>query len=564
MNIPHFAHKKQLVLATLIATSLISTGTSATFVNSVNAKSLESPENLISLNQSDDSLPVGVINAVSREIVRTYRVPQSQLRVTSIKSQTWSDSCFGLGTLTEICARTSVNGWRVTMSDNTRSWTYRTDSTGRAIREETQGNINNSNLPQAVSDLVLRTASERTSLRISELRITKSEQLTVDGCLGLARPGEACTRIAQRAWEVTVEARQQRLVYRTNQNATQIRFNEAASNVTDNNNNNLPQSIASAVLRFAATDFGVSSSQLRITRTEQQTWRDGCLGLPRPTERCMGTPTPGWRVMVVSQRGASRKAVQVYRTDSTGDRIRSEAINDEVPGNNELPNSVSISVLRDISRRANISISQLRIVKAEQREWPNGCLGLGTPGVMCTQAIVPGWRVTAEGGGQTFIYRTNASGSVIKSETGASQGGITPVPISRNEIPPLAEGVVFRAISSGGFANLRTETVLMNDGRVLQTNQRGINRRFPQQGTQIAQISRQEVRQFLQILEQQRFSQFDLLSFPAPSGAADFMGVTLTSQSTTTGYADIVQDKLPESLRSVILAWNQIVSRSSR
>lgn len=553
MNSRHFAHKKQSVLATLIFTSLISAGTNATFVNSANAKPLEAPSNLLSLNQSSDSLPVGVVTAVSREIVRTYRVAQSQLRVVSATQQNWSDSCLGLGQANESCQRVLVNGWRVAMSDGRQTWTYRTDATGRTFRQESQGNSNNSNLPQSVTDLVLRTASERTSLRISELRIIKSEQLTVDGCLGLARPGEACTKIAQPAWEVTVEARQQRLVYRTTQNATQIRFNEAASNVTDNN---LPQTITSAVLRFASNDFGVSSSQLRITKTEQQTWRDGCLGLPRPTERCMGTPTPGWRVMVVS-----RQRTQIYRTDSTGDRIRSEAINNEVPGNSDLPNSVSISVLRDISRRANISISQLRIVKAEKRDWPNGCLGIAEPGVMCTQMVVSGWRVTAEGGGKTFVYRTNASGSVVKSESGGLQGGITPVPIPRSEITPLGEGVVFRAISRGGFAGMRTETVLINDGRVMQMTQRGINRRFPPQPTQIAQISRQEVQQFLRLLEQQRFSQFDLLSFPAPSGAADFIGVTLTSKSTTTEYVDFVQDKLPDALRSVILAWNQIVSR---
>jgi hypothetical protein len=79
--------------------------------------------------------------------------------------------------------------------------------------------------------------------------------------------------------------------------------------------------------------------------------------------------------------------------------------------------------------------------------------------------------------------------------------------------------------------------------------------------TQISRISRQEVRQFQRLLEQQQFSQFDRLSYPAPSGAADFFTVTLTSQSGTTRYGDIVQDELPESLRSVILAWNQIVSR---
>lgn len=547
MNIRHSTQKKSAVLATLIVTSMISASSGTTFVNSASAKSLDSAQNTIGLKQSrDNNLPVGVVTAVSREIIRTYRVPQSQLTVVNFSQETWSDSCLGLGTATELCAQAVTKGWRVTMTDGRQTWTYRSESTGRYVRQETQGNSNNNNLPQAVSDLVLRTAAQRTGLRISELRIVKSGQLTVDGCLGLPLRGEPCTKIAQQAWEVTVEARQQRLVYRTNQNASQIRFNEAASNVTETN---LPPDLARTVLRAASTDFRVSSSQLQITKAEQRTWENSCLGLQRPTERCMGTPTPGWRVTV-----KSRQEVKVYRTDSIGDRIRAE----ETSNNSDLPNSVKNAVLRDIdtARRSRVDISTLSLVQAERQQWSDGCLGLGGSTEVCSAGIVPGWRVTFQGGRQRFIYRTNESGSVVKPERRGVQGNNGTVPIPRGEIPPLAAGVVFRAISSGGFAGMTTETVLMNDGRVMQMSRFG-GRTFPAP-TQINQISRQEVRQFQQLLERQQFSQFDLVSFQAPRGAADFFAVTLTGESGTTSYADIVQEQLPESLRSVILAWNQI------
>jgi len=553
-HIPHSNQHKQSVLAALVFTSIISLGAGLSLVDSATAKSLKPPQDAVSFKQfGDNDVPVGVVTAVSREISRTYRVSQNQLKVVSATQQSWSDSCLGLGQANESCLRAEVkDGWRVVMSDSRQTWTYRTDGTGRAVRLESQGNSNNSKLPNSVADLALRTASQRTGLRTSELRIVKSEQITVDGCLGLPRPGEACTRIAQQAWEVTVEGGKQRLVYRTNQNATLIRLNEAASNATDTN---LPQIISRAVLRVASTDFGVSSSQLRITKAEQQTWGDGCLGLPRPTERCMGTPTPGWRVTVVG-----RQRVQVYRTDTSGERIRAEQITGQIPGNNNLPNSVSDAVLRDAARRSNLSISQLRIVQAEKRDWPNGCLGIIEPGRSCAAMVVSGWRVRVEGGRQTFVYRTNESGSVVKVETGVIQGSIRPVQIPRSEISPLAEGMVFRTISSGGIAGTTTETFLMNDGRVMRLSGRFTSSMIPT-ATQISRISRQEVRQFERLLEQQQFSQFDRLSYPAPSGAADFFTVTLTSQSGTTRYGDIVQDELPESLRSVILAWNQIVSR---
>lgn len=543
MNIRHFTQKKSAVLATLIFTSLISASTSMTFVNSASAKSLELVQNATGLKQSiDNSLPVGVVTAVSREIVRSYRVSQNQLRVVKFSQETWSDSCLGLGRSNESCLQSIVKGWRVAMTDGRQTWTYRTDATGRLVRQEAQGTSNSSNLPQAVSNLVLRTAAQRTGLNITELRIVKTEQLTVDGCLGLARPKEPCTRIAQRAWEVTVEARQQRLVYRTNENATQIRFNEAASNLTETN---LPQTVSRAVLRAAALDLKIPAFQLQISKAEQNTWENSCLGLQRPNERCMGTPTPGWRVTV-----SGRQQVKVYRTDSTGDRIRAE----ETSNISDLPNSVQNAVLRDLANRTRFNISTLRIVQAERQQWSDGCLGLGGPTELCRAVIVPGWRVTVEGGRQTFIYRTNESGSIVKLEPRGLQGNNGTVPIPRSEIQPLGAGVVFRAIASGGFAGIATETVLMNDGRVMQRAS------MRQNLTQINRISEREIRQFQRLLEQQRFSQFDLVSFQAPKGAADFLTVTLTGD-TTTRYTDIVQDGLPDALRSVINAWSQIARR---
>lgn len=223
-----------------------------------------------------------------------------------------------------------------------------------------------------------------------------------------------------------------------------------------------------------------------------------------------------------------------------------------------LPGSVTNAVLQDASRRSNLSIAQLRIVKAEKRDWPNGCLGIVEAGVLCTQAIVPGWQVTVRGGRQTFVYRTNQSGSVVKLENGATQGNGGAVQIPRSELPPpLGEGVVFRAISSGGITGRTYETRLLADGTVIQeiTQPKGLAT-----PAQSHKISRQQLRQFERFLDQEQFSQFNRLSYPAPNGAADYITVTLTSRDSTTRYVDIAQNQLPEPLREVIKAWNQIAN----
>jgi hypothetical protein len=221
-----------------------------------------------------------------------------------------------------------------------------------------------------------------------------------------------------------------------------------------------------------------------------------------------------------------------------------------------LPKTVADAVLRDAQRRLNLPISRLRILKAEQRDWPDGCLGLVEPGVFCTQVMIRGWQVTVNGNQQLLVYRTNDSGSLVKLENSGNQGNGGAVPIPKGELPPpLSVGVVFRAIASGGITGRTSETRLLMDGTVIReiTQPKGLG--VP---AQIHQVSRQQVQQFQRLLERQGFSQFNQLSYPAPNGSADYITITLSSPSSTTRYADIGQNQLPEPLRSVIQAWNQM------
>lgn len=640
--LPQITHQQQQVVATLVLTGILSLGAAMTLVHSAAAETVKSPQDVANIKQSS-SLPISVINAISRDIARNYRVPPSQLKVVRYSQQSWPNGCLGLERRDENCSQIFIErGWRVTMSDGRQTWTYRSDNTGRIIRLESQGNSGSSSLPdsvadavlqaasaqlklsvsqlkivqseprdwrdrclelgspvelcasaitpgwqvivqskqqrlvyhtnrngsvvklnkaasnireddvpQAVSDAVLRAASQLTGLRTSEFRIVKSQQINVDGCLGLPRPGEPCTKINMQAWEVTLESGRNTLVYRSTNNGSQVRLNEAASNIASAN---IPDAVSNAVLQFASGQLRVPTSRLRIVKAEQQTWQDACLGLPRPVERCMGIQTSGWRVTVENR----QQQTSVYRTNNTGSQVRAEDSVSQTPDDSNLPSSVSRAVLEEASKQSRMSTSQLRIVKAEQREWSNGCLGLPEPGRACTQVIVSGWRVTVEGGRETYIYRTNASGSLVKLENGLSVNSGDAVRMSASELPPpLGEGVVFRAIASGGIAGNTIETVLMNDGQVLR---RFANSRL-RPPVQTHQISRQELRQFLQLLDKERFSQFNQMSYPAPRGSADYMSVTLSSQSCTTRFTDASIERLPDNMRSVIQAWSQIANR---
>jgi phosphodiesterase/alkaline phosphatase D-like protein len=85
----------------------------------------------------------------------------------------------------------------------------------------------------------------------------------------------------------------------------------------------------------------------------------------------------------------------------------------------QLP-SAAEEVVRNVSQEFGVSAEEQTIVTATRQEWPDGCLGLGGPGIFCTQAIVPGWQVIVESGEQRFVYRTDESGSQVALDEEAS------------------------------------------------------------------------------------------------------------------------------------------------
>jgi hypothetical protein len=229
---------------------------------------------------------------------------------------------------------------------------------------------------------------------------------------------------------------------------------------------------------------------------------------------------------------------------------------------NRLPPALANAVRREVAYLTKIPVGKLKVIQSNQETWPNGCLGIDQPDQICTQALVPGWRIVVSDGSKTWIYRTDRNGRVLRLEPRkiSDAGTIKPTQIPTSELPaPLQKDAIFQAIASGGITGRTFQTTLLKDGRVLQAT---VNPNGTTSPTQIKRISAQQLRQFQQLLDQQQFSQFNRLNYPAPNGAADYITVTLTSKSGITRYADIVQNDLPESLRKIIQGWNQIASRS--
>ncbi|NJR67608.1 MAG: hypothetical protein HC771_02295 [Synechococcales cyanobacterium CRU_2_2] len=106
--------------------------------------------------------------------------------------------------------------------------------------------------------------------------------------------------------------------------------------------------------------------------------------------------------------------------------------------NRPLPRLVDLAVRRDVARRSNQAVEQLQITRYTSDIWPNGCLGLAIATEVCTQSRVSGWRVlvSSPGNSQPWIYRTNASGRILRLESAPPSLGATD-----KDTPPREDGI---------------------------------------------------------------------------------------------------------------------------
>jgi|GEM_PF-4080266 len=84
--------------------------------------------------------------------------------------------------------------------------------------------------------------------------------------------------------------------------------------------------------------------------------------------------------------------------------------------NTLLSSGAALSARAVLASRLGTTIGNVTITDVEASTWPNGCLGLDRQGEICTQALVEGYRVTMESGGQTYVYRTNSLGTSVRLE----------------------------------------------------------------------------------------------------------------------------------------------------
>jgi hypothetical protein len=506
------------IFTVLILTGFLSIGSNFTLIKNATA----TPANLMAESTNEfikevttNNLPRRVEAAVLRDASKRWQISIQDLKIVESTPQTWNNGCLGVSQPGEICTQALVPGWKVVVSDGKQKWVYHTNSNGRLLRiasTQTGGN-SETKLPSKLENAVLQAASRRLNLPISQLNIVQKKQRTWNNnCLNLAHPDEVCTQAIVNGWKVVVGAVDQTLVYHTDASGSALRLNEKKSEIADNgitpvtiptselppalNNNVIFRQISSGGL-FARTYETVLQNDGRIIRYEKGKEND----LEPKVWQVSPEQLKEFQKLLEKQKLGELRNLSYPAAQGSADYI---------------------------TYTITTSDGTIQYNDVSQNNLPENL-----------QTVVKAWNDIRN----IAIANPNTDNK------------LKPLPIPLSELPPqLNRNVVFRQIKSGGFIGKTYETILLNDGRLMQYRIGDAN----DSERRVWRVSQQKVREFQQVLKQHRFNECENLSYPATNGSADYITYTVTSDDTTIRYNDISQNNLPKNLQAVVKAWNQI------
>ncbi|HET7201873.1 MAG TPA: hypothetical protein VFI92_00760 [Steroidobacteraceae bacterium] len=75
-----------------------------------------------------------------------------------------------------------------------------------------------------------------------------------------------------------------------------------------------------------------------------------------------------------------------------------------------VPPDLLTAALEDAAKRTGAKVADIEVTVAEAVTWPDGSMGCPQPGMMYTQALVPGYRIVLRAGKQILNYHAGARG----------------------------------------------------------------------------------------------------------------------------------------------------------
>ncbi|GAP12397.1 hypothetical protein LARV_00132 [Longilinea arvoryzae] len=161
-----------------------------------------------------------------------------------------------------------------------------------------------------------------------------------------------------------------------------------------------------AARQALADRLGTQPDAVAVAGYVAANWSDACLELGSASESCALAVTPGYRVFL-----KVGENFYIFHTNQTGDLVRQELTPADIP-------QAAVNARQALAARLGLDLDLLiTVVSVEEVEWPDSCLGVSSPDVMCAQMVTPGYRVALEYAGLKYEYHTDLSGERVVAAT---------------------------------------------------------------------------------------------------------------------------------------------------
>jgi hypothetical protein len=244
------------------------------------------------------------------------------------------------------------------------------------------------------------------------------------------------------------------------------------------------------------------------------------------------------------------------------------AKNTKKPPVNKLSPSTFRLIQSDIQKRFGVSPSTLKVNAASRETW-DGCMGLPKPDSVCTAIAIPGWRVviTNQAKNRFWVYHTSNDGKMLAYNATASlprNAKINAPNIITTDkiIPTSSKSVIFQAAQITGNAPKYYAWELTADGVLTR---RVTNAKNPGKPETIRQLSKQELEQFIDVLNKNSFVHMHQLSYLDMGAiAVDAVSLQLNYNRAVVEYTQTDLQKYPANLRLIISAWDRLLQASNK
>jgi len=199
----------------------------------------------------------------------------------------------------------------------------------------------------------------------------------------------------------------------------------------------VPPAIQKALHQQLQQRYRDVNFQIQNTTKTRKEWSNACLELAAPDEMCAQVMTPGYEFQIRGKFKGKQlmQGLWVFHTNEELNQIRFNEQASQLPDpadmnkdQPEVPCAIKQKLNQQLQQRYPDSHFKITEIQQQSQQWPNGCLGLAKPDEMCTQAIVPGQKVTIRGKFDAaepikavWVFHTNQDFNHIRLNQKASQ-----------------------------------------------------------------------------------------------------------------------------------------------